>query len=357
MALLSSRLDYNLLHNTDLSLPLYTLHQTMGRQRHVPTLRPNGHLSPVHCLGLFYRLATTLFWLAFTYVFLLDQANYLNHFYLVCLISGLLIVIPAHHTLSLARWLSPTKIALWVRHLPGGPSIFRRGSVPPPMLSPHQTATTIPYWSLLCLRLQLSIVYIYGGIAKLNYDWLGGQPMRLWLADRLDFPVVGHLFTEEWVVYFFSYGGLLFDLCVVPLLLWPRTRPIAFLVSLIFHLTNAALFDIGIFPWFMIAATTLFFEPEWPKQWLTLGRPITHKKSRAKQNKNSHSPPHILPIFTTSSLFHPTTTHPLASSPVPWPCQLDRRRTPLCLAHETAYQRSNPTYVSYPPPNSRDLGN
>ena len=67
------------------------------------------------------------------------------------------------------------------------------------------------------------------------------------------------------MVYLISYGGLLFDLLIVPLLLWRRTRPLAFLVALAFHLTNWYLFNIGIFPWLMIAATLLFFPPSWPE--------------------------------------------------------------------------------------------
>jgi hypothetical protein len=33
-----------------------------------------------------------------------------------------------------------------------------------------------------------------------------------------------------------------------------------------FHLTNAVVFKIGIFPWFMIAATTIYFAPDWPRR-------------------------------------------------------------------------------------------
>src|SRR6185503_15717539 len=34
--------------------------------------------------GFFYRIAAPVFFLAFTYFFLLDQTRYMNHFYLVC---------------------------------------------------------------------------------------------------------------------------------------------------------------------------------------------------------------------------------------------------------------------------------
>jgi hypothetical protein len=74
------------------------------------------------------------------------------------------------------------------------------------------------------------------------------------------------------MVYFISYGGLLFDLAIVPLLLWKRTRLLAFLVAVAFHLTNWYLFNIGIFPWFMIAGTLLFFSPSWPRALVTRAR-------------------------------------------------------------------------------------
>ena len=202
-----------------------------------------GVLSVLIALGLFYRIAAALFCFGFAYVFLLNQAEYLNHFYLVCLISLLMTFIPAHRT-----WAIDRKI------FTGQPG---RG------VAPRQTA---PAWTLWLLRAQLAIVYFYGGLAKLNADWLEGEPMRTWLAKRSDYPVVGTLFTQQWTPYFFSYGGLLFDLMIVPLLLWRRTRAPAFILAIFFHLTNAWLFEIGIFPWFMLGATTLFFDPEWPRR-------------------------------------------------------------------------------------------
>lgn len=187
-------------------------------------------------VGYLYRVSAALFFLGFTYIFLLDQANYLNHFYLICLISLLMIFVPAHRAFSVDAWMR---------------SRIR--------------SRTIPAWTLWLLMAQVGLVYFYGGLAKLNGDWLRGEPMRTWLAVRTDFPVIGRFFTEEWMVYLFSYGGLLLDLLVVPFLLWRRTRLAAFAFALSFHLTNVQLFDIGVFPWFMMAATLLFFPPWWPR--------------------------------------------------------------------------------------------
>src|SRR5687767_2174467 len=190
-------------------------------------------------LGLHYRVCAALFWLAFTYQFLLDKALYQNHYYLISLISFLLIFLPAHRAASLDAWLRPA-IA----------------------------CETAPAWTLWLLRAQIGIPYFFGGIAKLNADWLRCEPMRQGMAEphRTAIPLLGQFFTQEWMVVLFSYGGLLLDLCIVPLLLWRRTRFSAFLLALSFHFLNSIMFNIGIFPWFMILATLVFFEPDWPRR-------------------------------------------------------------------------------------------
>lgn len=196
-----------------------------------------GVLALFIVLGCFYRLSTLLFFLGFTYIFLLEQARYLNHFYLICLLSFLLIGLPAHRLCSI--------------------DVLRQ---------PKLLSQTAPAWTLWLLRFQIGVPYFYGGIAKLNGDWLRGEPMRLWLSSSTDLPLIGRFFTAEWMVYLLSYSGLLLDLLIVPLLIWRQTRLIAFVFAVLFHLTNAKLFVIGIFPWFMIAATALFFPPSWPRQ-------------------------------------------------------------------------------------------
>jgi len=118
---------------------------------------------------------------------------------------------------------------------------------------------------LWLLQFQIGIVYFYGGLAKLSPDWLlHAQPMQNWLPKP--FPVFSQFMTHKQIAFFFSYGGFFLDLLIVPLLLWKRTRLLAFIAGLFFHLTNSQLFNIGVFPWFMIAGTMLFFSPDWPRQ-------------------------------------------------------------------------------------------
>jgi len=198
-----------------------------------------GALAFFIMLGLFYRASTILFFLGFTYVFLLDQANYLNHFYLISLVSFLMIFVPAHRAFSL--------------------DALRKPSI---------RSNTAPAWTLWLLMFQIGISYFYAGFAKLNWDWLHGEPMHTWLTNRAHYPVLGQWFTEKWMAYLFSYGGLFFNLLIVPALLWKRTRIFALVGAVLFHLTNAWLFQIGIFPWFMIGATMMFLPPSWPRRWI-----------------------------------------------------------------------------------------
>jgi hypothetical protein len=188
--------------------------------------------------GFLYRIAAPILFLTFTYSFLLDQTRYLNHFYLVCLISFLMCFLPAERAFSVDA-----------------------------LLRPKIRSDVVPAWTLWLLRAQVGIPYFYGGIAKLNSDWIhGGEPMRSWLRPFTRIPPLGHIFAADWVGYSFVIGGLLLDLLVVPLLLWRRTRLFAFIAAVLFNLTNAVIFDIGIFPWMMLGSLLIFFSPDLPRR-------------------------------------------------------------------------------------------
>lgn len=195
-------------------------------------------------LGLAYRAACAVLCLGHTYMFLLDAAQYQNHLYLISLLAFLMILVPAHGSLSLDA-----------------------------LRNPRLRSDTIPAWCLWLLRLQLGIPYFYGGLAKINADWLvRAQPMRLWLREGTEGGLRLPVFREVWAAYVFSWGGMLFDLLVVPALLWRRTRVPALVLAGLFHLTNAELFTIGIFPWLMIGALGLYLPPDWPRRIGLVGR-------------------------------------------------------------------------------------
>ena len=211
----------------------------------LPTPSESGFLAIVLALGisatfvavgLFYRLATITLLFTYTFVFLLEQTLYNNHYYLVSLLCLLFAVTRADATIALSNLFRPNP-----RH-------------------------SIARWNVVVFQAQLFIMYFYAGVAKLNDDWLRCEPMRSMLRDRADrFPIEG-LLNDPYVVLFFTYGGMIFDLVIGFLLLNRKTRPIAVVLVLLFHLSNRWMFTIGIFPYLGICSTVVFFEPDTPRR-------------------------------------------------------------------------------------------
>ncbi len=194
--------------------------------------------------GIGFRVAASLFAAGYSYWFMLDKAYYLNHYYLCMLLSLMLPFLPADRAFSFRTW-------------------FR----------PSDRRRTTPAWTLWLLRFQIGVPYAFGGLAKLNSDWLRGQPMRTTLSFMQDHPWVSRFpLDQEYLVQAICWGGLVFDLAIIPLLLIRRTRAFGFLLACGFHLTNHHLWNIGIFPWLMMAATTVYFDPAWPRQLLRFFR-------------------------------------------------------------------------------------
>jgi len=183
-------------------------------------------------LGCFYRISATIFFLSFTYVELIDKSNYLNHYYFISLVSCLLIFIPAHRSFSVdAR---------------------RNKSI---------ASRTEPMVYLFVLQLQVSIVYIFGAIAKLKYDWLvDAMPLKIWLNANSGLPIIGNFLGMGITSYIFSYAGLLFDL-LVPFILWSRRwKWSGYVLVIVFHLFTHLFFYIGMFPFFMMLFTLVFLD-------------------------------------------------------------------------------------------------
>jgi vitamin K-dependent gamma-carboxylase len=171
-----------------------------------------------------YRVFSVILFLGHLLLFLFEQTEYINHSYLYCLVSFWMMLLPLHN---------------------------RR--------------TTRPAWMLYLIIFHMALAYFFGGVAKLNADWLQGTPMDIFLANRRDGPL-GFLYDAPWAPFLYSYGGVLFDLLIVPLLAWRRTRLPAFVVAVGFHLSNVAMFGLATFPWFSIFLSTMFFDPSFPRR-------------------------------------------------------------------------------------------
>jgi hypothetical protein len=120
----------------------------------------------------------------------------------------------------------------------------------------------MPNWCLWIFILQLFIVYTYASVAKMYPDWIAGEVTKNLMANKRDFPIVGGILQQSWVHYMLTYVGIAFDLLVIPLLLWKRTRVFIFCCAIVFHLFNSFVLHIGIFPYMSLALCIFFFEPE-----------------------------------------------------------------------------------------------
>ena len=186
-------------------------------------------------LGYRYRLSALLFFLTFTYTELIDLTYYLNHYYFVSLISLLLIFLPANRYFSIDAWRNPDLRSL-----------------------------TAPRWTILVLQFQLAVVYIFAGLAKINYAWLiEAMPLRIWLPANDTLPLIGPLLKWQYAPWLFSWAGMLYDCTIVFWLSQARTRPLAYIAVIVFHAITGLMFQIGVFPVVMIGATLIFFPAGW----------------------------------------------------------------------------------------------
>jgi vitamin K-dependent gamma-carboxylase len=145
-------------------------------------------LSLAMSLGMWTRASAALLCALFTYAHFIDLTNYLNHYWLVTLLTALLAILPG------------TDAA------PSFDSSARRTSA----------RTTASAWAVYLFRFQIAVVYFFAGAAKLKYDWLVlAQPMRTWLLANTDVPILGPLFRYTWVAYLMSWGGAIYDLTIV----------------------------------------------------------------------------------------------------------------------------------------------
>lgn len=184
-------------------------------------------------LGLFYRFSTFLFFIMWTGVYLMQKSEYNNHYYLLVLLSAAMVIMPANKSRSLdAKW---------------------------GLTNDSDTCSRACIWFFI---LQVLIVYVSASLNKVSGDWLAARPIGIWFQYKANYWIIGPLLTKEWFQYAIAWGGVLYDGLIVFLLLYKPTRKIGFGLSVFFNLFNAAVFQIGIFPFLMIAFTVFFFPPE-----------------------------------------------------------------------------------------------
>jgi len=184
-------------------------------------------------LGYKYRLSSLCFAILWTGVYLMQKTSYNNHYYLLMLISFIMAFLPANKGYAL-----DTK------------------------LNPKLKSDSMYSYVKWIIVLQLVIVYTYASVAKLYGDWLNFEVLKLFMKGKADYYIIGELLQQPWIHKIMGFVGILFDLLVIPAMLWKPTRKFAFFTAVGFHLFNAVVFQIGVFPFLSLAFMVFFFEPE-----------------------------------------------------------------------------------------------
>jgi hypothetical protein len=182
-------------------------------------------------LGLKYRWSILAFVLLWSGVYFMQKSAYNNHYYLLLLISIIMLVLPANRYGSLDAKINPSISTL-----------------------------SMPQWCSWVMISQLLIVYFFAATAKFYTGWIDGSfPKLLFFSNP--FPALQPLFDHQSFPVFIAYSGIVFDLLIIPLLLFRKTRTPAFFAALFFHIFNAVFLQIGIFPFFALTFVVFFYPP------------------------------------------------------------------------------------------------
>lgn len=183
--------------------------------------------------GYRYRLTLGLFSILWAGAYLMQKENYNNHYYLLLLVCLIMWCLPANAYASVDAKRNPE-----IRKL------------------------AMPQWCSWIMIAQMAIVYFFATVSKLTPDWVDGTFIKLLLGGTKHLPFAQGLFAEHWFHMFIAWSGMVFDFLIIPLLLWKRTRTVAFLSSLFFHIFNSIVLQIGIFPFFALSFIVFFYPPE-----------------------------------------------------------------------------------------------
>ncbi|WP_103069748.1 HTTM domain-containing protein [Aquimarina sediminis] len=192
-----------------------------------------GTLGLLIMVGFKYRWSMIGYTVMWAGVYFMQKSSYNNHYYLLLLLCIIMSALPAGNYFSI--------------------DVKR---------NPLLKEISMPRWCILLIIAQLWIVYTYASVAKFYPDWLDYTVAKNLMAGRAHYPFVGDILQGHWAHVTVTYFGILFDLLIVPLLLWKRTRFAAFCISIFFHLFNSIVFQIGIFPYLSLAFSVFFFSKE-----------------------------------------------------------------------------------------------
>jgi len=206
--------------------------------------------------GFKYRLSSIVALVMWLGIYLMQKTAYSNYHYLIILTLFILALSPAHRFKSADAWLKPS-------------------------IRSH----TMPQWVKFLFICQVWIMYTYAAIAKLYADWLDGRVPGI-ILEYASGPFENlEIFKNTAIIMFIGSMGVLFDFLVVPLLLWKKTRWIAFIASIVFHLFNSYFFSVATFPFLTLSFSVFFFSEDLIRKTFTPYKPaLIHSEVQTPKN-------------------------------------------------------------------------
>lgn len=216
-------------------------------------------------LGFRYRLAIVSYSIMWAGVYFMQKTSYNNHYYLMLLFNFIFCFLPAnrYHSIDVK-------------------------------MKPNLQRLACPVWCVWIFKVMILVVYFYSAVAKMYPAWLNAVPIKIWFSQKTDYWLIGPLLSKEWFQYTVAWGGIVFDLLIGPALLWRKTRKVAFLISIFFHLFNSFVFQVGVFPYLGISFALFFYRPQQIRRWFFPSKPeyISLKEQINHSNK-------LIPIGVT----------------------------------------------------------
>ena len=213
-----------------------------------------GTCGVMMALGYRYRVASFGYAVLWSITYLGQKSSYNNHYYLMFLLTWMSVFIPANRRFSLD---------------------VKQDRVEP--------SNQLPFYLNYFYVMMFAVVYFYAAKNKIYPDWLDGRFIALSTKDSFihQIPILGEVIKQSWYPVLVAWCAILYDGLVIPALIWKRSRKLAIIFSVIFHIYTSIVYQVGVFPYMSLAILMFFVSDNWLEKWIGPGIEGSYRKKWA----------------------------------------------------------------------------
>ena len=204
-----------------------------------------GVFGVMMALGYRYRFASLGYAVLWSISYLGQKSSYNNHYYLMFLLTWMSVFIPANRRFSLD---------------------VKQGRT--------DECNQLPFYLNYFYLAMFAVVYFYAAKNKFYPDWLDGRFIALSTKNSFmhQVPLLKEVIIQPWYSVLVAWCAILYDGLVIPALIWKRTRKLAVIFSVIFHMYNSIVYQVGVFPYMSLAVLTFFVSDQLLEKWIGKGK-------------------------------------------------------------------------------------